>query len=195
MVEGIPIINGYTTLLPLNVTKSFPENDNRINFLGTIEPGSAKANQWSVGYYLIDKSFAVNEDLSGYEIIYEDEDYQIRQIKTALPRFRYEDGSLAAVTNLKETPNQIEFQLESPINQILTVADRYDPNWEVTVDGGAESLMNCAEQRCLVALEGKHSYRLYYRPLMFYLGLGLTIATASIMAGWSWYNRKKRNNE
>jgi hypothetical protein len=81
---------------------------------------------------------------------------------------------------------------------ILVLADTWFPGWEVTVDGNESAMLqaNFFYSRAVPIPSGKHVVRFEYRPVMFQLGLRLTMITLLGMAGMvGWSMRKRRRRE
>ena len=75
------------------------------------------------------------------------------------------------------------------------LADTWFPGWEVTVDGTPAAMMqaNFFYSRAVPIPSGKHVVRFEYRPVMFQLGLRLTVITLLGMAGvLVWARMKKK---
>jgi hypothetical protein len=77
---------------------------------------------------------------------------------------------------------------------ILVLADTWFPGWEVTVDGNEAAMLqaNFFYSRAVSIPSGKHVVRYEYRPVMFQLGLRLTVITLLGMVGaigWSVWKR------
>ncbi len=77
---------------------------------------------------------------------------------------------------------------------ILVLADTWFPGWEVTVDGNEAAMLqaNFFYSRAVPIPAGKHVVRFEYRPVMFQLGLRLTVITLLGMVGaigWSVWKR------
>jgi hypothetical protein len=192
MTRPIPIVNGYTTLLPLDYAKLWTgPTETRINFLGTIDPTTPLAHQWAVKYYLVDTSFHQKEDLTALPTVYEDKTFQVKEIPGALPRFRFGNGQIANLQDFTETPNRVTFKVTSDKPQELIMADRYDPNWQATVNGADTPLLDQAGMRQISLAAGRQTVVFAYRPRWFYIGSLLTLITGIGMWGW-WmrYNRK-----
>ncbi|HCC84153.1 MAG TPA: hypothetical protein DEP87_00490 [Candidatus Pacebacteria bacterium] len=181
---GVPMVHGYTTLLPQDYDEMWrssvkSEAAPRINFIIEIPPTNQLLQQWAVRYYLVDTQYQVTEDLRNLPVIASDRQWQIREIPGALARFRFEDETAATLRAVIETPNQLKFELQNSENhQILTMADRYDADWSVKVNGQAVKLENYQGMRRLPLAPGVNQVELNYSPRWFWWGLGLTLGTA-----------------
>jgi hypothetical protein len=64
----------------------------------------------------------------------------------------------------------------------LTLLDSYDPGWQVEVDGEPAPLLRAnGIYRAVRLAPGQHEVRFRYRPLQFYAGVGVTLATALVL--------------
>jgi len=185
MVFGGPTVHGYTTLLPKGYAHLWQTSATpRINFIDRVEPTNQLLDQWSVKYYLVDNWFKVTEDLSEFKQVGEvNNRWQILERSKALPRFRFEDGTNVGITLESETPNNIEIKVSNNTHEYLVLADRYDQDWQVLVNGEKQQLENFNEMRRVKLVAGENKITFVYFPRMFILGLvisGLTTLGISI---------------
>ena len=110
----------------------------------------------------------------------------------------------AKVKFLVDEPDVVELKVEVITEEvttnrfILVLADAWFPGWEVTVDGTPAAMLqaNFFYSRAVPIPSGKHVVRFEYRPVMFQLGLRLTMITLLGMAGvlvWARRKEGKRN--
>jgi len=114
MVGDLPLVHGYTTLVPQDYAQLWqtPDSETRINFLDEINPVSSELlRAWSAKYYLVDTSYAIQEDLSPLSEVQKIANWQILSVPGVLPRIRYTDGTMAQVKEYDENPNQISFSV------------------------------------------------------------------------------------
>ncbi|MBU0576492.1 YfhO family protein, partial [Patescibacteria group bacterium] len=179
MVYGVPVVHGYTALLPQDYAHLWQTSVNpRINFIDRIEPDNDLLKQWAVKYYLVDAWFDIQEDLTRYPLVAEYKNWSLYELPT-LTRFRFGDATSAELKDFNETPNQISFLVDNQTNQSqLIMADRYDVNWLAKVNGEKVEIENYQDMRMIEIQPGKNEVRFYYYPRLFYLGLvisGLTL--------------------
>lgn len=80
-----------------------------------------------------------------------------------------------------------------PAGGYLNVLDSYDPFWRVEVDGRpAELLRANGVFRAVRLAPGSHEVRFRYRPTHFYVGAGVTGATAAILLLGCWLASVRR---
>jgi hypothetical protein len=174
MPLNLPMVHGYTTMLPDDYASRWDHNENRINYLDSIPPEAAELGRWSTRYYIVDRWFQINEELSQFPAVFQDDQFEILELPAYLPRFRYDDGSPIDLIGFVETPNLIQFSLMASDHQVGVVADRYDPNWKLSINGEDVELVNLEGLRKFLLSEGVNEISLAYRPKMFYYGLILS---------------------
>ena len=199
-VQNVPSITGYTTLLPQDLAQEFATTSDRtgqpqglgINRLDFIPPTHQSLSRWAVRYYLVDSWFSVEpEEVQQFKLLAEQGDWQLFELPNTLSRFRWSDGQAAAVSNLQETPNSIQFELtvaQESGAQSLIIADRYDRNWVATVNGAHAALGNADGQLELQLPPGTASVLLSYQPVRFIQGLWVSllgVVLSLIWVGWT----------
>ncbi len=175
MVAGVPIINGFTTLLPLNMhedfskskagldttTPFFAENniavsraadDASINSLPYIQVDHESLKKWSVRYYLVDTWFPDFGETFPEKIVAQQRDLKLYEIPNTLPRFRTKNGAPVVITNYSENPNKISFTVTLPDDSGLIIADRFDTNWHAKIDGKRAVMQNYEGMRHILLL-------------------------------------------
>lgn len=207
MVAGVPSINGFTTLLPLNMhqdfsvdtnpntsTNYFVENnivvsraadDASINSLPYIQLDNDSLKKWSVKYYLVDTWFPDFGETFPEKIVAKQRDLTLYEIPNTLPRFRTKNGAPVTITNYSENPNKISFTITLPDDSGLLIADRYDTNWHVKIDDKKAVVENYEGMQFLPLTEYEtrsYSISLEYFPTYFYLGLVSTCLVTLLMA-------------
>jgi len=207
MVAGVPSINGFTTLLPLNIHQDFsvdtnaPESTNyfaennivvsrsaddaSINSLPYIQLDNDSLKKWSVKYYLVDSWFPDFGESFPEKIVAKQRDLTLYEIPNTLPRFRTKNGTSVTITNYSETPNKLRFTVTLPDDSGLVIADRYDKNWRAKIDGEIAAVENYNGMRFLPLPESEtrsYTISLEYFPIFFYLGLSSTCLVTLLMA-------------
>ncbi|MDA1079134.1 MAG: YfhO family protein [bacterium] len=179
MAFGIPVINGYTTLLPQDVQERFVGStviEASINNLPEIPTSHQALAEWSVAYYVRDTWFPLYGATMPEELIAETDNLALYQLP-AKPRFRHEDDSAAQLLERTETPNSISLLLDATNRRELIVADRYDKDWRATVNGKEVEIDNHNGMRRILLEQGRNDVQLWYEPRAFYVGLVVTATT------------------
>lgn len=184
MAYQIPTIHGYTTLLPTDYSKIWQQTDQpRINFIDHIAIGSNQLSKWAVANYIVDKQFEIKETLPDSEPITLSSTVDLYKLP-ALPRFRYEDDATVDISSLKENPNLITFTVNNTTHKTLTVADRYDSNWQLTINEIDYEIVNYDGMRQFFLSSGVNEIRMEFIPVWFYRSLiisGISITAALIL--------------
>lgn len=195
---GIPVITGYTTMVPKSIDESFNHTDiPGLNDLPEISPLDPMLEQWSVKYYLVDTAFDIRKDP-----VFEMQEEALRELGVwrlyelpALPRFRYPDGTGVLMGDFKENPNETAFRaINDTQNTEMIIADRWDKNWKAEVNGELVEVQNFNGMRKIALPSGYNEVRLWLYPEKFYLGLkisGLTLVAILSWLGWSTWLQKK----
>ena len=186
MVAGIPAINGYTTLLPQAVNRVWSADPAKvgINNLPEIKLTQPELKTWAVKYYLIDYSYPIKDNFAGMHKVAQTGWWAVYELPGALSRVRWAETEQAApITNWTENPNVLHFTVNNPTTGAapLIIADRFDPNWQATVDNQVVPLTNVAEQRQLLIPAGSHVVELTFVPHRLYQGAwvsGITLVLA-----------------
>lgn len=193
-VQGIPAITGYTTLLPTDIATEFADKSARstqadlgINRLDEVRLDNSSLQRWAVAYYLVDTWFPIEPaHLVDMELIAEHEQLQLYAVPDAVSRFHWKSGEPASVSEIVETANSLSFTVQVPeafeAAEELVIADRFDENWLVQVDGEQYSLSEIAGQRAILLLPGQHTVHMQYRTQKIQLavllsGVGLVLAS------------------
>ncbi len=188
MVFGLSTVHGYTTLLPQDYAHLWQISTTpRINFIDQIELDNELLKQWAVHYYLVDTWFDVKEDLADYNLVSTIANrWQLYELD-ALPRFRFGDDTAIEFDEFTENPNVIKFSFTNDQNhQQLIMADRYDDNWQVEVNGEKVELENYQGMRRINIEAGKNEVAFRYVPRWFYVGLVASAVTLMGMVLRSW---------
>jgi len=195
MVFGLPVVNGYATLLPSDYAKIWQVTDQpRINFVDQINPNNKLLDDWAVKYYLVDSWFKLDEDLSNFSLIGvvgEDNRWWVLERPTALDRFRFEDNSIQGITAKKETPGRVDLVINNEGYESLIMADRYDDNWRVFINNEEKSIENFNGMRKVKLDDGEQVVTFVYYPKWFIFGFIISGLTAISMGIWWWLNMKK----
>ncbi|HEX9817488.1 MAG TPA: hypothetical protein VGA89_01165 [Patescibacteria group bacterium] len=184
MVFGVPVVNGYTTLLPTDYAQLYQRsaNEPRINFIEQIDPADPLLDDWAVRYYVVDTWFEIKEDLGQLPVVTEIGNWQVRERPGAKERIRFGDDTVAELTEFEENPNQLSFSLENFTDRPnLIIADRYDPDWQARVNGQLIEIENYHGMRRIPLRPGANQVELWYWPKWFYVGLAVTLTSGLVM--------------
>lgn len=190
---GLPIVNGYTTLVPHDYERLWNNNRPGITALDKIDIEDPLLKDWAVKYYLVDTWFYTPEDLSKYEIVAEQDWWRVYELE-ALSRFRWLNDTPLELKDFTETPNKIEFAISGNRDQTkIIVADRYDKNWRAWVNGVETDIENFRGMRLLKIGAGEVEVTLKYIPRLFYLGLAISTVSFLMVIGFLLIKIKKNN--
>ncbi len=185
MVAGVPMVHGYTALLPADYS-NYWESDFQpnINLVDYIKPTDPKLKEWSVKYYLVDTWYPTYGEEFPYGELYRDERWVVYELP-GLPRFRYPDGGAVAIGDVRENPNQISFRaINDTPNTEMIIADRWDKNWRAEVNGESVTVQNVNGMRKISLPSGYNEVRMWFYPERFYLGLKISLLTAALLVLW-----------
>jgi len=97
------------------------------------------------------------------------------------------DGGRArgAVTIRHRTATELVCAVEATTAGVLRVSESFDPGWQATIDGQATTLFFPADlgQQAVFVPAGKHEVALRYRPRPWLLGIVLSVAGWTAIAG------------
>lgn len=178
MPFNVPIINGYTTLLPKDFAALWQtSNDPRINFIDYIDLENPLLKQWGVDTLIVDKQFDPENQFKEYPLLSETNSISLYKLD-ALPRIRYENDAEIEIQKYQENPNSITFQFENPMDfSSIIVADRYDKNWQARVNGISTAIQNHEGMRLLNIQSGTNMVQMRYKPASLYSGAFISLCT------------------
>jgi len=223
MPQNINIINGYTTMIPLDVDNTWNVESERetnystsINNLPEIKTTNANLQNWAVKYYFVDTWFDTSaEDMSHMKKIHQYKTWQLYEVPGVLSRYRYEDGrameiydagrknndvgeetshepNIYSYKQIIETPNKVSLRFDNKDNHThLIIADRYDENWQASVNGKDVEVKNYEGMRKVAVQDGENEVILNYVPRKFYIGLFISGVVFVVGIGVVWVGRKR----
>ncbi len=193
MVEGIPMIHGYTTLLPQDYAAIWQKSElPRINFVDSIQSSNPLLAQWAVSQYVVDTWFPLyGEELPDVRTASVG-NLDFYAIQGALDRFRYEDDVAAELQNREETPNTLILTVSGNNHSKLIIADRFDKDWRATVNGQEVEIENYNGMRRIQIDPGENQIKMWYEPRAFYFGLGISALTALLCEAFLVFNKKEK---
>lgn len=184
-VMSIPIINGYTTLLPLSMHADFidgGDSEASINDLPPIKTTDSALQKWSTRYYVVDTWFPTYDEVFPEKIVAENAPWVVYELPDVLSRFRYEDNSPIRYSNFSENPNHISFSfINESNNKSILIADRYDSNWQAKVNGVEVPITNFESLRKIAIPAGVILLEMNYVPQSFYRGVTITLITVCLV--------------
>ena len=200
MVAGTPIINGYTTLLPQDYAAIWQKSkEPRINFIDYIDSqqDADLLADWSVGYFLVDSWFDVHEDLSSLNKLQDHDLVQVYSLP-AKPRIRFADShnldQAPADLQIVENPNRLNLTFTNTTDATqLIIADRYDSDWQATINHSAVTIENHNGMRLISIQPGLNEIEMTYRPRLFYVGLVISLFSLLISGLILQFERKLVN--
>jgi hypothetical protein len=84
-------------------------------------------------------------------------------------------AEVTPVDGFQSTVNTLRGEVNSPRSQALILLVTYNANWQLTIDGSPAPLYNAYGYLAAEARPGTHQYQLVYRPIWFYVGLGVSL--------------------
>ncbi len=192
LVAGVPVVNGYTTLLPTDYQRIWEplEIESRINLLSPIALNNSLLANWSVKYYVVDKWFSPKEPIN-YPVVYENQNWTIYELPAAT-RFRFEDNTAVELGDFTQTPNSLSFTLQNQNNHSrLIIADRYETGWQATVNGQPIEVQNWQGMRRITIVNGENQIKLKYWPQEISWGITISILTALLMTTAVIFSRQR----
>jgi len=185
MPVNLPVINGYTTLLPLDISRQFisETQDYGINQLPQIQLDDPYLRNWSVGYYLEDTWFGLSSLADELPVIKKEGIWQLKKLPMTYARFRFETYEPVQLDQFRETPNQLWLSIDNKKQyKSLVIADRYDQNWQAFVNLQPKPISRLDQIRQLPIEPGVNDIELRYFPRLFYVGLILSGITLFVAA-------------
>lgn len=194
-VVGVPIIHGYTTLLPADMHTVFSKSadiDPSINDLPEIKTSNPELQRWATKYYIVDKWFPTYGEVFPEKVTAEDDRWAVYEIPGVLSRFRFDNEQPVELLSHVENPNRIALTFVNDINRSsLIVADRYDKDWQAVVNGQGVAMENFGGLRKIPIQPGQNEVVMTYVPRAFYWGLSISLVTLGcLLFGMVWHRRR-----
>lgn len=104
------------------------------------------------------------------------------------PNLPVDPAAVGQARHVRRTLNTVEFDVEvqAAAGQaaLLRIGQNNYPGWQATLDGRPAPLLTADYALQAIAIPaGRHQVRLAFRPTYWWLGLGLTVLAAAILAG------------
>jgi len=194
MVAGVPMVHGYTTLLPQDYAAIWQNSElPRINFVDSIQSSNPLLAQWAVSQYVVDAWFPLyGEELPDVRTASVG-NLDFYAIPDSLDRFRYEDDATAELVAREESPNTLILTVSGNNHSKLIIADRFDKDWRATVNGHEVEIENYNGMRRIQIGPGANQIRMWYEPRAFYFSLGISALTAFLCGAILVIKKKEKN--
>jgi hypothetical protein len=113
-------------------------------------------------------------------------DWDPAQLEATVPRpdddAALPDAPAAALQITSDSPERIVIECNAPRPGIVLLADSYAPGWSATLNAApAPILQTNGLFRGVAVPEGAHRIEFHYRPLPFWMGLSISLATLAIL--------------
>jgi hypothetical protein len=111
------------------------------------------------------------------------------------PELSGQDAPIEPVAITSYTPNRVELAPELSAPAVVVLADSYDADWRVTIDGQPARLLRAnAAFRGVVVPAGVHKLVFSYQPVVVGYGALLSIATLLACLGWLALSVRRRRS-
>lgn len=198
MVYGMHALNGYTSMVPqdFSATWNDPAKDPAINNVSQIQIFDPKLKLWGISYYLVDTWFP-NVSEPSLPVVEKQGELKLYQLQ-APSRFQF-DGTVKDL-HIEENPNRILLSFRNLSATRLIVADRFDDDWQVFLNGKREVIEEDQGRRAVNLSSDATDVVFQYFPKVFYDGLLITVFATMVMVVISLYRflksraRKKHVN-
>lgn len=158
--------------------ESVPYETNRVNsWLDAVRA------DYPAGYPLPFTSLNTN-DLATLEVLTRAKFDPLQKVLLAEPVATKPDTNAAAgtVEYVSYHPKKIVLKTQSAAPNVLLLNDRYDPNWQVSIDGKAAKLLRCNYlMRGVEVPAGEHQVEFNFRPNVRFLNVGLAASALGIV--------------
>lgn len=182
IVAGVPLVNGYTTLLPIDYQNIWQTSEEtRVNLLDQIAIDNPLLAQWAVKYYVVDTWFTISEEEQAYlatlPLAAEHGSLRIYELP-ALSRFRFENDMPVSLLSLTEDPNGFSLVFENTYdNEKLVVADRFEAGWKAFINSREVLVENKNGMRSIPIERGHNMVEMRYAPASWQWGWRLFFVT------------------
>lgn len=189
--------------------------NSRISALNTND-GAVLPGAVSRLFAAVEREPLISLALAGCDWAFIEPTREWRELRGALPRFRFICGAAAAacerpigacadkdvqsirsalggtVNLAREDAQQIEVDVDAPDAGMFVLADTYYPGWYATVDGrAAEIIAAHGVFRGVRLTAGKHRVALVYDPWSFKIGCALSACGLLGLAWMVWMGRRQ----
>lgn len=118
-------------------------------------------------------------------------DYQNQVVLEEIPAIAVEPTDNKSVSIISYQPNRVELETQADKPQLLYLSDNFYPDWFVTIDGKAGSILRADYTfRAVALMQGKHDVVFYYDPPAFKIGLAISLVSFVGLGGLILWRRK-----
>lgn len=101
-------------------------------------------------------------------------------------------ATTARVSQVRWAAQEITFQTEAEAAALVVIAQAWYPHWRAVVDDQPTALWRAnGAFQALVVPAGPHTVRLRYADSRFRLGVGISLLTLALVAGWFRWERRQ----
>jgi hypothetical protein len=94
------------------------------------------------------------------------------------------DGGSVAIVD--RGPNHLDFEVDTPVEGYLVVSEMWMPGWVAEVSGARQDVLQANYTfRAVYVPPGSHRIHMAYRPRPWLVGLGVSLGTLVVLAGWA----------
>lgn len=97
-------------------------------------------------------------------------------------------SEVAPATSVSAGINDIEVVASSDSTRALVVLSSFAPDWQLIVDGKPAETYDAFGYLAAAIEPGQHHFKFTYRPVWFYLGLGISLFSLLVVAGMLFAN-------
>jgi len=206
LILGKPLVSILPLLDMLNVKYVITEKPVELRGLSWVLDGPATSKLYQ-NHYSLPRAFLVKE----FQVINNDQEFaKAFHELTFDPRSTILlEGVPSRFLELKEKPvvpnlepavrvltyenNRIVLEVDTPEAVFLFMSEAYYPGWQAYVNGKREEILQANYVfRAVPVPPGSHRVEVVYQPLSFKVGLGITLATVSLLLiSWAFSVRKR----
>lgn len=169
-VYGIPLVNGYSTFV-LKDTALYWEYDpmvTPINDIDKVPLNDPRLNEQGVKYISVDKSIftdkKIPEEMKHFPVVENHTDWAILENPKALPIVHFANQNSGSINLLPGSVNEVNFQLNSNVENDVVIAVAHYPGWDCVVDGKSCALLHEGLGMKVKSNPGVHTYNLTFTP-------------------------------
>jgi hypothetical protein len=108
-------------------------------------------------------------------------------------------GEVTPVSSVTARINNVEVLVDSDTTGALVLLSTFSPGWELSVDGNPGKIYNAYGYMAAEVIKGSHRYLFTYRPVSFFIGLVISLATLLTMVAVlvldTWQNTSARRKK
>jgi hypothetical protein len=206
LILGKPLVSILPILDMLNVKYVITEKPVELRGLSWVMDGPATSKLYQ-NHYSLPRAFLVRE----FQVINNDQEFAkafheltfdprttilLERVPSRFLEFKEKPvvpNLEPAVRVLTYENNRIVLEVDTPEAVFLFMSEAYYPGWQAYVDGKREEILQANYVfRAVPVPPGSHRVEVVYQPLSFKVGLGITLATVSLLLiSWAFSVRKR----